>query len=242
MCVFHRAAATRCSKRRRRRRNLSAHFFLSFFLSLDGDVYHWWTAFLFPQLLLAHRLYAENLSLNDLSKGVISFLSTVFYSSSLISIISHLYAVCGCTIPLCWLSCDGLRVYFPSRFGNGGPGLLSTADWLYIRRREQFSKRWAEAEAAQVSVPSDPRESIKNVMDRTPFLSPSFLLLPFQSSSQARASSLSLTPGPIERYDYTRSCRERERIYFSFFLLLFTIELKVVEILFLGKTLGEHSL
>ena len=124
MCVFHRAlaAATRCSKRRRRRRNLSAHFFLS----LDGGCLSLVNRIPFSQLLLAHRLYAENLSLNDLSKGAISFF-LLFYSS-LISVISHLYAVCGCTTPLCWLSCDGLRVYLPSRCVNGGPGLLSTAD------------------------------------------------------------------------------------------------------------------
>ena len=67
---------------------------------------------------------------------------------------------------------------------------------------------------------------------------PSFLLLLFQSSSQARASS----PSHLVRLSATitqgAAQRERERIYFSFFLLLFTIELKVVEILFLRERLG----
>jgi hypothetical protein len=77
-------------------------------------------------------------------------------------------------------------------------------------------------------LPSDPRESIKNVMDRTPFLSFSLSVRlltalgvffpPFLPSTR----QLTHTPGPIGRYDYERGGCGNE-IFFSsssFFLSL----------------------
>lgn len=97
-CVFFIAAATRCSKRR----NLSAHFFLS----LDGGCLSLVNRIpFFPTTVSAQ---AENLSLNDLSKGGYIFLSTVLFFFD----IYYITFICRVWLnTICWLSCDGLRVY-----------------------------------------------------------------------------------------------------------------------------------
>lgn len=126
-CVFFIALLPRAVQRGEEEEEtcLRTSFFLSFFgwgcLSLVNRIPF------SPTTVSAQALCRELVVKRSLERGYIfSFYCFLFFFFD----IYYITFICCVWLysPLCWLSCDGLRVYFPSRFGNGGPGLLSTAD------------------------------------------------------------------------------------------------------------------